>query len=172
VTPAELLAAIPHCGERAAVYAKPLTDAMREFEISTPQRKAAFIAQAAHESGSLRYVLELASGAAYEGRLDLGNNRQGDGMRYKGRGLFQLTGRSNYIACGAALGLPLIDRPEYLETPAGACRSAGWYWQRRNLNAFADRDAFGALTKAINGGYTHLDERIGHWLRARKALGI
>jgi putative chitinase len=145
---------------------------MSEFGIDTPQRRAAFLAQVAHESGSLRYTLEIADGRAYEGRQSLGNTQAGDGPRFKGRGLLQITGRANYTACGAALGLDLIASPELLEQPSAACRSAAWYWKLRNLNSYADRDAFGSLTVAINGGYTHIDERIVAWLTARKALRI
>lgn len=172
VTPEQLQKAIPYSGARAFAFAGPLTAAMAEFGINTPQRQAAFIAQVAHESGSLRYTLEIASGAAYEGRLDLGNTQPGDGMRFKGRGLLQITGRTNYGKCATALGLDLLRSPELLESPAGACRSAGWYWQVRNLNGFADRDAFGSLTKAINGGFNGLDERCAAWRAACKALGI
>lgn len=172
VTPEQLQHAMPYSGARAFAFADPLTNAMAEFEITTPQRQAAFLAQVAHESGSLRYTLEIASGDAYEGRADLGNLQPGDGRRYKGRGLLQITGRANYRSCGNALGLDLINSPQLLESPAGACRSAGWYWKARNLNAFADRDAFGSLTKAINGGYNHLDERCAAWRAACKALGI
>jgi putative chitinase len=172
VTPEQLQRAIPYCGARAHAFAAPLTAAMAEFEISTPQRQAAFLAQVAHESGSLRYTLEIASGHAYEGRADLGNLHPGDGPRYKGRGLMQITGRANYAKCSAGLGLDLLRTPELLESPAGACRSAGWYWHVRNLNAFADRDAFGGLTKAINGGFNGLDERCAAWRAACKGLGI
>lgn len=172
VTPEQLQRAIPYSGARAFSFAGPLTDAMAEFDISTPQRRAAFLAQIAHESGSLRYTLELATGDAYEARADLGNLQPGDGRRFKGRGLLQITGRANYAKCGAALGLDLLRSPELLESPAGACRSAGWYWKVRSLNQYADRDAFGSLTRAINGGYIGLDERISAWLSARKALCI
>lgn len=172
MTPAELLKAIPNAGTRAELFAGPLTSAMAEFGIDTPARKAAFLAQIAHESGSLRYVRELADGKGYEGREDLGNTEPGDGPRYKGRGLIQVTGRSNYASCGIALNLPLVLHPEYLETPENASRSAGWFWKMRNLNSLADAHKFGALTKAINGGFNGLDDRIACWLTARKALGI
>lgn len=172
MTPAELNAAMPYAGTRAATFAQPLTDAMAEFDIDTPKRQAAFLAQIAHESGSLRYVRELANGSAYEGRADLGNTEYGDGPRYKGRGLLQITGRANYASCGIALGAPLVGNPELLETPVLACRSAGWFWKSHNLNQFADADEFGALTKRINGGWNGLDERIKAWLVARKALGL
>ena len=171
MTPELLQDAIPYSGARAFAFAAPLTNAMAEFGINTPQRQAAFLAQVAHESGSLRYTLEIASGDAYDGRADLGNLNPGDGRRFKGRGLLQVTGRANYAKCGAALGLDLLRAPELLEAPAGACRSAGWYWQARSLNQYADKDAFGSLTKAINGGYNGLDERCAAWRAACKALG-
>jgi len=169
---AELQAAMPNAGLRAAKFAEPLYAAMDEFDIDTPLRKAAFFGQVAHESGSLRYTREIADGVAYEGRMDLGNIHPGDGARYKGRGLLQITGRNNYSLCGAALGLDLINQPELLEAPVGACRSAGWFWKSHNLNLYANSNAFGSLTKAINGGYNHIDERIVAWLTARKALGL
>lgn len=172
MTPAELIAAMPYAGSRADTFAAPLTEAMQEFGISTPKQQAAFLAQVAHESGSLRYTRELADGLAYEGRGDLGNTKPGDGPRYKGRGLLQITGRANYAACGAALGADLLAHPELLELPSGACRSAAWYWKQHGLNRFADTDSFGALTRAINGGFNGLDERIRNWLIARRALGL
>ena len=132
---------------------------MAEFEINTPARQAAFLAQIGHESGQLRYVRELASGAAYEGRKDLGNTQPGDGVRFKGRGLIQITGRANYLKCGEALGLDLIADPELLEQPINACRSAGWFWESRGLNALADAGDFLRITKRINGGTNGLADR-------------
>lgn len=172
MTPELLQEVMPYSGARAHTYAKPLADAMQEFGITTLQRQAAFLAQVAHESGSLRYVRELASGEAYEGRADLGNTEPGDGPRYKGRGLMQITGRSNYAACGQALGLDLIAHPELLEEPVNACRSAGWFWRTRSLNQYADHNTFTALTKAINGGFNGLEERRQAWLVARQALSV
>jgi len=172
MTPQLLLVAMPEAGDRAAIFAQPLTDACAEFEIDTPKRKAAFLGQLAHESGSFRYMCELASGVAYEGRLDLGNTDKGDGPRFRGRGPIQITGRKNYTLCGQALQLDLVNHPELLEQPGPGCRAAGWFWQTRRLNAFADRDAFGALTRAINGGFNGIDDRIAHWLTARRALGL
>lgn len=172
MTPSELLEMMPFAQDRSQVFAQPLTDACAEFAIDTPKRQAAFLAQLCHESGSLRYVKEIADGSAYEWRGDLGNTSSGDGMKYKGRGLIQVTGKANYLACGIALGLDLIALPALLEEPANACRSAGWFWKTKNLNKFADADQFGSLTKAINGGYHGLDERIIHWLRIRKILGL
>lgn len=172
MTPADLTAMVPGAAPRAVTYAPLLDAAMKEFSIDTPRRQAAFLAQLAHESGSLRYTRELADGIAYNGRADLGNTHPGDGPRYRGRGLLQITGRANYRDCGVALGVDLITSPELLELPEGACRSAGWFWKSRGLNQFADTDAFGALTRRINGGYNGLDDRIQHWLRIRRYLGL
>jgi putative chitinase len=145
---------------------------MQEHGITTSKRQAAFLAQIAHESGELRYVRELASGDAYEGRLDLGNTQTGDGQRFKGRGLLQVTGRANYQSVGEALGLDLIAYPGLLEMPANACRSAGLFWARHGLNELADADKFGAITKRINGGFNGIDERLRYWIVARKAVGL
>lgn len=168
----QLLDCMPNAGSRANDFAGPLEECFAQFDISTLPRKSAFLAQVCHESGSLRFTKELADGLGYEGRKDLGNTEIGDGPRFKGRGLLQITGRTNYKACGAALGLDLLNSPELLEKPEGAALSAGWYWSSRQLNRFADANQFGALTKTINGGFNGLDERIGHWLRIRKVLGL
>lgn len=152
-------------------YYDPLLDAMREFEIDTPPRAAAFLAQVGHESGSLRYVRELASGEAYEGRQDLGNTQPGDGVRYKGRGLLQVTGRGAYEMCGNALGIDLVGSPEILEQPVPACRSAGWVWTPfKKLNAFADKGDFLSITKRINGGTNGWKDRVSFYERAKEVL--
>lgn len=166
----ELQRIMPHAGPRASVFLPYLNAAMAEYGIDTPERQAAFLAQIAHESGSLRYVKELASGGAYEGRADLGNFEPGDGIRYKGRGLIQITGRANYAACGDALGIECVERPELLESPEYACRSAGWFWQTKGLNELADRGDFVRITKRINGGTNGLMDRQEHWDRARRVL--
>lgn len=108
-------------------FYQPLVDTMAKFEINTPKRMAAFIAQLAHESGSLRYVRELASGAAYEGRKDLGNTQPGDGVKFKGRGLIQLTGRANYKKASEYFNEDFIEKPELIETPKYATLVAGWF---------------------------------------------
>lgn len=172
MTPEELLVLMPFAALRAPIFAVPLTAAMSEFGIDTQQRQAAFLAQIAHESGSLKYVKEIADGSAYEGRADLGNTFPGDGSKYKGRGLLQITGKSNYRACGVGLSIDLVAFPQLLEQPENACRSAAWFWKSRGLNQYADADQFGALTKRINGGYTGIDDRIQHWLRARKFFSL
>lgn len=172
ITHQQLQKIIPYAGQRAAVFLDPLNNAMAEFEINTPARQAAFIAQVAHESGSLRYVRELASGKAYEGRKDLGNVHPGDGVRYKGRGLIQITGRDNYLACSQALfgDRRLIDQPEVLEQTVEACRSAAWFWKAHGLNALADKGDFRAITRTINGRFNGLSERQDFYLRAQKVL--
>lgn len=172
MTPFELLRIMPNAGSRAALYAPFLAEAMSEFGISTPARQAAFLGQICHESGSLRYTEEIASGEAYEGRADLGNTEPGDGERYKGRALIQITGRANYRAAGAALNMDLEDSPHLLTGVSTACRASAWWWCDHGCNELADKNAFGALTKRINGGYSGLDDRIQHWLRARKVLGL
>lgn len=168
----ELRQIMPYSAGRAETFLQPLLAAMAEFGISTARRRAAFLAQVAHESGELRYTRELADGLGYEGRKDLGNTEPGDGPLFKGRGLLQVTGRANYEACGKALNLPLITNPSLLEVPVGACRSAGWTWSTRGLNALADDEAFGTITHKINGGYNGLDDRLRYWLRARKVENL
>lgn len=165
-------------GARAAEFAGPLGSAMDAYEINTPVRQAMFLAQIAHESGELRYVRELGSGAylaKYDtGRLAerLGNTpaADGDGQKYRGRGLIQITGRANYETCGKALGLDLIVHPEKLEETVYACLSATWYWRSRGLNAMADQDDFVGITKRINGGTNGLEERLAYLARAKKAI--
>jgi putative chitinase len=153
-------------------FLTPLNLAMDKYEINTPKRRAAFLAQLAHESGSLKYVREIASGEAYEGRKDLGNVQPGDGVRFKGRGLIQITGRTNYEALGVALNFDFIKEPEKLELPGAAALSAGWFWYKTKLNELADKDDFKKITKKINGGYNGLKDRADHWYRCQKALGI
>lgn len=172
MTPETLRAVMPMSGNRADNYALPLTEAMQQYDIATPKQQAMFLAQVCHESGSLRYTLELASGSAYEGRIDLGNVMPGDGVKYKGRGLIQLTGRTNYQLCGAALGVDLVNNQTLLEKPEYAAKSAAWFWKKSGLNLLADQDKFGAVTKIINGGFNGLDDRLMHWLRARKVFGL
>ncbi len=177
MTPEALQRIMPHAGPRAVLYAPHLTLAMAEFGIVSPEQRSAFLAQLAHESGELRYTKEIASGADYDTgqkAVDLGNTPEpdGDGQKYKGRGLIQLTGRRNYRECGVALGLDLLAHPELLEQPAAACRSAAWFWRSRSLNALADINAFGSITKKINGGYNGLDDRLRYWLRARMEFGL
>jgi putative chitinase len=158
---------------RVERFREPLVEAMRASSIDTPLRQAHFLAQIGHESGGLRWTEELASGESYEGRTDLGNDRPGDGRRFKGRGLIQLTGRANYRAFGEAVG-------QDLTSDAGACRvasepalcvgAATWFWSRNGLNALADRDDLEAVTRRVNGGLNGLEDRAAYLRRARLLL--
>lgn len=156
---------------KAEEFALPLNVACKEFDITTSARAAAFIAQLVHECGCFRYSEEIASGEAYEGRKDLGNDAPGDGKQYKGRGLIQLTGKANYIAAGKALGVNLVGDPNLAaKDPLLMARIAGWFWQTRNLNELADKGDFEAITRRINGGYNGLEDRKNKWERAKAAL--
>ena len=172
MTGAILQSIMPYAKARIPSFIAPLNAAMQEYHINSPIRQAAFIAQIAHESGELRYVEEIASGIAYEYRKDLGNTQPGDGMKFKGRGLIQITGRNNYHECGKALGVDLITNPELLETNDLACRSAAWFWASRGLNDLADRGDFERITKRINGGLNGYQERLVYHARAKTALGV
>ena len=158
--------------KRAAIWIQPLNEAMIRYGINTPERIAAFLAQIGHESGRLFFVKELASGEAYEGRKDLGNTEPGDGRRYKGRGLIQITGRHNYERCGIALDLDLINKPELLEQPTHAAMSAAWFWWNAGLNDLADKGQFKTITRRINGGLNGYDDRLRLHARAMQALDI
>lgn len=153
-------------------YLPFLNMAMEAAEITTPARAAAFLAQLAHESAELRYMEEIASGAAYEGRRDLGNTEPGDGKRFKGRGPLQLTGRANYEKAGAALGLDLVGRPEQAATPQTGFQTSAWFWRTHGLNELADAGDFRAITKRINGGLNGFADRVHYWNLAKTALGV
>lgn len=170
MTGAQLMQIMPLAGRRVTLFLAPLNAAMAEFGIDTPLRQASFLAQVGHESGQLRYVRELASGAAYEGRADLGNVMAGDGVRFKGRGLLQVTGRINYAACGVALGADLLGKPDLLEQTVLACRSAGWFWQSRGLSRLADAGEQERITRRINGGVHGLAERLALFQTACRVL--
>ncbi|WP_426075136.1 glycoside hydrolase family 19 protein [Janthinobacterium sp. DSP2-3-3] len=170
VTLAQLVAIMPLARARAETFLVPLNAAMVEFGITTLTRQASFLSQVGHESAQLRYVRELGSGQAYEGRADLGNSQRGDGVRFRGRGLLQVTGRANYAACGKALDLDLLAQPELLEQSINACRSAGWFWQTRGLNALADAGDQERVTRRINGGVNGMAERLALYREARKVL--
>ena len=151
-------------------YLPYLNALMPENEINTPLRVAHFLAQLAHESGSFRYVEEIASGSAYEGRKDLGNTKTGDGVKFKGRGLIQLTGRANYTAFSDYTGHDFINNPTDLVLSHFAVESACWFWQTRGLNQLADKDDVKAVTKRINGGYNGLPDREEYLKRAKNVL--
>lgn len=152
-----------------------LNELMPKYGIDSVLRVSAFLAQIAHESGSLRYVKEIASGEAYDiGRLAarLGNTPEvdGDGQRYKGRGLIQITGHDNYERTGRALSLDLLKSPELLETTQYAVESACWWWKQQGLNELADKGDFRRITKVINGGYNGLASREAFYNVALKEL--
>jgi len=162
---------MPHLSDARARECLPhLNKAMAEASINTPQRQAAFLAQLAHESAEFRYFEELASGKAYEGRKDLGNIHPGDGVRYKGRGPIQLTGRNNYRAAGQALGIDLENNPKRAADVDVGFRTAAWFWNSRNLNSLADQGDFRGITKRINGGYNGLPQREAYYHRALQVL--
>lgn len=140
-------------------YIDHLNRYMEEFEINSNQRKQFFLSQIGHESGQLRYCEEIASGAAYEGRADLGNVNPGDGIKFKGRGLIQITGRSNYFKLSRAFAVNFVMTPELLKDPKYAVRSACWFWKTKGLNEIADTGDFKKVTKRINGGYNGLEDR-------------
>jgi putative chitinase len=171
ITLSQLIQIMPSAKLRAVVYYASLCNAMDEFEINTPLRQAMFLAQVAHESCQLLYVRELASGVAYEGRSDLGNTQPGDGVKYKGRGLIQITGRANYIALMMALNIDCVINPQVVEQPINACRSAGWFWKTNGLNEIADTGDFIHVTKVINGGTNGLADRESFFNTAKIVLG-
>jgi predicted chitinase len=163
---------MPNLSDAKARQVLPhLNKAMQEAHINTPKRQAAFLAQLAHESGELRYFEEIASGRAYEGRRDLGNIHPGDGVRYKGRGPIQLTGRSNYRAAGRALGIDLEGHPKRAADVDVGFRTAAWFWNSRGLNKYADAGNFREVTRRINGGYNGLSSREAYYRRALNVLG-
>lgn len=135
--------------------------------LDTPLRLAHFMAQVAHESGGFRYMEEIASGSAYEGRADLGNTQPGDGRLFKGRGPIQLTGRANYRLFGRELGIDFEQHPEIVALPSIGLLVACHYWQKRGLNALADADDVLAITKRINGGQNGLDDRKAYLAKAK-----
>lgn len=171
-----------------------------EYEINTPQRIAAFIANVAHESMNLRAVKENLNYSAqgltrvfpryfnassatsyarqperianrvYANRMGNGPESSGDGWRYRGRGLIQLTGKNNYKRFADDMGLSLDEAVQYLETAEGAVESAAWFWDNNNLNEIADRGDLRSLTKRINGGYNGLTERVENYEHALSIL--
>lgn len=181
ITYDQLRQIMPHAPSDLVRFVEPLNAAMEEFEINTPIRQAAFLAQLAHESGSFRYMEEIADGSAYESRGDLGNTMlvaieaanahdTTPGRFYKGHGPIQITGFFNHKQCGAAIGLDLINQPALLTLPSHGCRAAGWFWQSRGCNELADGGKFEAVTRKINGGLNGLADRMAHWDRASRVL--
>jgi putative chitinase len=184
-------------------WLEPLKETFEKYQINTPKRQACFLGQTMHESGSFKFTrenlnysaralmntwpsrfpdIEIASqferqpekiaNKVYSGRL--GNTEDGDGAKYIGRGLIQVTGKENYTHCGEALGVDLIAEPQLLEEPRYAALSAGWFWNKKGLNTLADEgtsNSFEVMTKRINGGLLGLDDRKSKMIEALKALG-
>jgi putative chitinase len=181
-----------------------LSQLLPDYEINTPQRIAAFIAQCSHESGgfvalkenlnyrapTLRKIFgkyfpndeianhyanlpnkqEAIANKVYANRMGNGDEASGDGFRYCGRGLIQLTGKDNYTWFAASIGITPDEASEYLQTFEGAAQSACWFWETNNLNQWADKGDILTLTKRINGGTIGLDDRIKHYEHAKHIL--
>jgi putative chitinase len=172
-------------------WLEPLTAAFHRFDISTPERQAAFIGQCAHESGNFKTLQENLNYSAkglnatwpsrfpseeaaqpfhrnpekiankvYSGRM--GNTEDGDGWKYRGRGLIQLTGKDNYRLASDALGVDFVANPDLVLTKENAALTAAWYWNKRGLNKEADAKDFTGMTKKINGGTIGLADRVAH----------
>lgn len=157
---AEIIAAVgPHLG--------PVLEA---GDIATPLRIAHFLAQIAHESDGMCTTEEYATGAAYEGRRDLGNTQPGDGRRYKGRGLLQLTGRANYTTYSQILSVDLLGDPERAAEPVLSLRVAAAFWRREDVSPAADRDDLVTVTRIINGGRNGLADRAAYLGKAKAAI--
>jgi putative chitinase len=135
---------------------------LRANGINTPLRLAHFMAQLSHESAGFKHLKELGNNAyfkKYEGRKDLGNVIEGDGLKYKGRGFIQITGRANYTELSKDLKIDFVNKPELLEQEANAITSACWYWKKKGLNIYADEDNISIITKRINGGFNGIEDR-------------
>ena len=155
------------------LYYDPLVAGMKKHDITSNLRMAHFIAQIGHETASFLFAEEIADGSAYEGRVDLGNTQKGDGKRFKGRGLIQLTGRANYAAYSKDSGVDYVAKPELVASdPFVAVDVACWFWNTHGINKLADEDDVKAVTKRINGGFNGLDDRIEYLIRAKAVLGI
>ena len=163
---------------RNAKFIAPLNDLFEKGGINTVNRISGFLSQIGVESAEFRYVKELGNDAYFD-KYDTGSiakrlgntpEKDGDGAKYKGRGLIQITGLDNYKACGKALGLDLVNHPELLEQPVYAVASAGWYWNLRNINAACDADGIVRITKLVNGGTNHLEERTAYYKKAKNVL--
>lgn len=184
-----------------AEWYEALSILLPDYDINTPQRVAAFLAQCAHESANFKFLKEnlnyraeslvrvwpryfpnidvarqyahqqeKIANRAYANRMGNGDEASGDGWRFCGRGLIQLTGRNNYEAFAESIETPVEEIPEYLMTFEGAVQSACWFWETNNLNRFADVGDIKGLTKAINGGYLGLEDRIKHYTHALEVL--
>ena len=160
--------------DQAMAWYPHVRAACLEYDVTGPVRVAAFLAQVGHESGGFRHTREIwgptPAQQRYEGRADLGNTEPGDGSKYRGRGLIQITGRYGYQKASKALGLDLVSAPEQLEAKPLAARSAAWWWAAHGCNELADSGDFERLTRRINGGLNGYPDRLARWEKAKGAL--
>jgi putative chitinase len=167
-----VLAAAPEQGAAGAKkMTPPLQKGIDQAGLKTGQGQANFVAQTATETGGYRWMKELADGKAYEGRKDLGNTQAGDGPRYKGRGLIQITGRDNYTRASKDLGVDYVNNPERAAQPDDAAQIAGWYYRTRGVTAPADAGNFKQTTQLINGAQNGAADREQRYERALGASG-
>src|SRR5262245_22450540 len=161
------------------LYLPFINRVMEIYEIDTPLRASAFLAQIAHESAELKYMEEIWGPTAQQKKYEppgevanrLGNTQPGDGFRYRGRGPIQITGRANYEKYGDLLGVDLIGNPDLAATPQFAFSTAGLFWKLNGLNELADVQDFTTITKRINGGLNGLEERERYYDNAKNVLG-
>lgn len=168
--------------KKLKAFMGPLNATMAKYNINTALRKAHFLAQIAHETQNLVYTQEIASGKAYEGRKDLGNVNPGDGQKFKGRGLIQLTGRDNYKAYGRFAKVDLLSDPGQVATDEYlAADVAGWFWVTRRMRRypgvkvllkFSDEDNVPMVSKLVNGGTNGLPERKRYTAFIKSAMNI
>lgn len=180
VTREQILAIMPNAKDKVGAFLPYINGYAEVFHIDTPKRMAHFLAQIAHESGELRYTKELGNRNYFRkydvGKLKniLGNLKDGDGYKYRGRGLIQITGRANYQAYQNTKYCTgdIMENPQLLELPLGATKSAMWWWWKHDLNKLADSDSFVAITKIINGGTNGLESRRKFLTRAKKVFNV
>lgn len=180
ITKEQLLEIMPNAKAKVDEYIPYINEYAEKFKIDTPKRMAYFLAQVAHESNELRSVREIGTREYFNkydtGKLKqiLGNVKAGDGYKYRGRGLIQITGRANYQAYqnSKVCRDDIMTEPELLEKPPVAVESAMWWWNAHGLNEKADKDLFLAITKTINGGTNGLESRKKFLARAKEALKI
>lgn len=171
VSPSQLKLIYPYAKmQKVCLYLPYINQFSGNYEIINVFRMSAFLAQIGHESGQLQYSEEIADGSAYEGREDLGNIFKGDGKKFKGRGLIQITGRANYTDISDDLKIDFVRHPEKLSEPEYAVKSAYWFWNRRKLNILADQKDFRRITKLINGGYNGYNDRLSLYEKALNVL--
>ena len=182
ITEAEMLAIVgtTQFEDRVRALVPGINATFNQFSMHTPLRKTHFLAQVLHESGGFRWLRELWGPTEAQRRYepasrlaaDLGNTQPGDGRRFAGRGVIQLTGRSNYAQFSRAVGVDFVAQPELVAATPYAVLAAGWYWQTRNLNAAADQDDLIRVTRLVNGGRNGLSDRRRYLNRAKQVLGI